>query len=113
MLPTRAALTLPALLVLSGCGAASAITQRTTTDSVAFRDAAPHMVPPVATLAPQPATPAPPAAAPAPPRTELVATVATGASQEWLEILTPSGGVIARTEIQPTLVWMTAASVHT
>jgi hypothetical protein len=108
MLPTRAALTLPALLVLSGCGAASAITQRTTTDSVAFRDAAPHMVPPVATPAPQPATP-PPASAPAPPRTELVATVATGASREWLEILTPSGGVIARTEIEPTLVWMTAA----
>jgi hypothetical protein len=109
MLPTRAALTLPALLVLSGCGVASATTLRTTTVSVASRDVAPHLVSPPPTSAPQSATPAPVTAAPAPSQTELVATVPISAGQEWLEILAPSGRVIARTQINPTLVWMTGA----
>jgi len=109
MIPTRAALTLPALLVLSGCGPVSATTLRTTTDVVASRDAAPHLAPPVAASVPQSATPAPATAAPAPSRTELVATVPIGAGSEWLEILSPSGRMIARTEINPTLVWMTGA----
>ena len=38
MIPTRAVLTLPALLlVLTGCGAVSAITLRTTTNSLGVR----------------------------------------------------------------------------
>ena len=44
MIPTRAVLTLPALLmVLTGCGAVSAITLRTTTNSLGGPDAAPHV----------------------------------------------------------------------
>ncbi len=91
MIPTRAALALPALLVLSGCGPVSATTLRTTTDVVASRDAAPHLAPPVAPSVPQSATPAPATAAPAPSRTELVATVPIGAGSEWLEILESVG----------------------
>jgi hypothetical protein len=108
MLATRTALTLPALLVvLTGCGAVSAVTLRTTTGSVASPDAAPHTVRPVADLTPQvPVIPAPKPPAPA---TYVVATVPASAGQEWLEILTSSGHLVARTEISPTLAWMTAA----
>ena len=45
----------------------------------------------------------------APTPTYLVATVGTGGTSEWLEILTPSGAVVAKTEINPTQRWMTAA----
>ena len=110
MLPTRTALTLPALLVvLTGCGAVSAITLRTTTGSVPFLDAAPHTLRPAVALTPQvPVTPAPKPVIPAP-ATYIVGTVPAGAGHEWLEILTSSGHLVARTEITPTLAWMTAA----
>jgi hypothetical protein len=113
MIPTRAVLTLPALLlVLTGCGAVSAITLRTTTDSVASPDAAPHAVRlggTPATAAPTPSPTAPAVTASPPPVTHIVATVAIAAGKEWLEILTTSGSVIARTEIDPTLAWMIGA----
>jgi hypothetical protein len=110
MLPTRTALALPGLLVLlTGCGAASAITLRTTTGSAAFPDAAPHTLRPAAALTtPAPTTPAPKPVVPAP-ATFLVATVPAGADHEWLEILTSSGHLVARTEITPALAWMIAA----
>ena len=44
MIPTRAVLALPAAaLVLSGCGAVSAVTLRTTTESVAYADTTQHL----------------------------------------------------------------------
>jgi len=112
MIPTRAALALPALLVLAGCGAVSAVTLRTTTNSVAGPDAPPHVVRLGGTPAPAAPTPSPTApTSPAPPPlvTHVVATVAIGAGKEWLEILTSSGSVVARTEIDPMLAWMIAA----
>jgi hypothetical protein len=113
MIPTRAVLTLPALLlVLTGCGAVSAITLRTTTNSVAGPDAAPHGVRLNGTPAPAVPTPSPtsPAvSASPPPVTHIIATVPIAAGKEWLEILTTSGSVIARTEIDPTLAWMIGA----
>lgn len=116
MIPTRAVLTLPALLmVLSGCGAVSAITLRTTTETVAGPDAAPHARP-VMTLNPTP-TPVPHPPAPPvrlPPVTPglpgaLAVTLPATGGQEWLEILTASGVVVARTEIAPPEPWLTRA----
>jgi hypothetical protein len=111
MIPTRAVLTLPALLlVLTGCGAVSAITLRTTTDSVSGPDAAPHVV----RLGTAPPT-APAAKASPPPVTHIVATgviavtLPASGGQEWLEILTGSGAVVARTEISPPEPWLTRA----
>jgi hypothetical protein len=106
MIPTRGALAIPALImVLAGCGAVSAITLHATTDSVAFPDAAPHTVRPSLAPAPQPST------APVNPGSNgvLVATIPFSGSEEWLEILTPSGAVVARTEIDPTDPWLTRA----
>jgi hypothetical protein len=100
MIPTRAALAIPALLlVLSGCGAAAS-TPRTTTVSVSFPAADP-VIPTRDLLRPLPVVPSAP--------TYIVATVGAGAASEWLEILTPSGSAVARTEIDPTQSWMTAA----
>jgi hypothetical protein len=113
MIPTRAVLTLPALLlVLTGCGAVSAITLRTTTNSLGSPDAAPHVVRPNGATAPAVPTPSPTTAAVTaspPPVTHIVTTVAIAAGKEWLEILTTSGSVIARAEINPTLAWMIGA----
>ena len=101
MTPTRAALAIPAaLVVLSGCGMAAAHTPKTTTVSVALPASAPAISPerltrPLKVIA---ATP-----------TYVVATVGISGSSEWLEIMTPSGAVVARTEINPTETWMTAA----
>jgi hypothetical protein len=112
MTPTRAGLTFPALaLILSGCGAVSAVTLRTTTDGVALSDAAPHAHPPVITPT-STSTPAP--HAPAPPviprsRGALVVTLPASGGKEWLEILTASGAVVARTEISPPEPWLTRA----
>jgi hypothetical protein len=114
MIPTRAVLTLPALLlVLTGCGAVSAITLRTTTEPVAGPDAAPHVLRPVITPAPTP-TPTPAPHAPAPPVTRglpgaLAVTLPASGAQEWLEILAASGAVVARTEISPPEPWLTRA----
>lgn len=108
MTPTRATLTLPAMmLVLSGCGAVSTLTLRATTGGVGSAATAPHLpsVTPAATPA---ATPAPiPPATPATATT--VATVPGTGGSEWLEILNGSGAVIAKTAMNPTQFWMTAA----
>ena len=101
MIPTRAALGIPAaVLVLSGCGVATAHTPKTTTVSIslpasALAIASDHLIRPLKAIV---ATP-----------TYLVATVGSGGSSEWLEIMTPSGAVVAKTEINPTQTWMTAA----
>ena len=101
MIPTRAALGIPAaVLVLSGCGVATAHTPKTTTVSISLPASAPaiasdHLIRPLKAIV---ATP-----------TYLVATVGSGGSSEWMEIMTPSGAVVARTKIDPTQTWMTAA----
>ncbi len=102
MTPKRAALILPALvLVLSGCGAVSTLTLRATTQGVAYADTTQHLPRPAVT----------PAAIPpvAPAATTTVATVSGAGSSEWLEILNGSGAVIAKTSIDPSQDWMTAA----
>jgi hypothetical protein len=95
MIPTRAALAIPAaLLVLSGCGAAATHAPRTTTVSLNLPASAPA-IPATALLRPLPIiTPAP---------TYIVASVAaaSGGGNEWVEILTPSGKIVARTEVDP------------
>src|SRR5580658_3151723 len=104
MIPTRTALTVPAIvLVLSGCGAVSAVT--TTTHRAALADAAPAKSP-IAT-----ATPAP---APVPPIVSgvggsIVETVPGTGANEWLEILNSHGAVVARTSIDPPNFWMASA----
>jgi hypothetical protein len=116
MIPTRAALTLPALLLaLTGCGAVSAITLRTTTNSLGGPDVAPHVVGLNGTA--PPAAPAPSPTAPAvvasPPHvTHIVATVPIAAGKEWLEILAASGAVVARTEISPPEPWLTRTGAN-
>jgi hypothetical protein len=103
MTPTRAAFIFPALvLVLSGCGAVSTLTLRATTQGVAYGDTTQHLPRPAVTPASIP--PVEPAAA-----TTTVATVPDSGGSEWLEILNGSGAVIAKTAINPTLTWMTAA----
>jgi hypothetical protein len=113
MTPIRAGLTLPALaLILSGCGAVSAVTLRTTTEGVALPDAAPHAPRPAVTPTPAPTpTPTPAPHAPAPPGLPraLAVTLPASGGQEWLEILTASGAVVARTEISPPDPWLTRA----
>jgi hypothetical protein len=115
MTPTRAGLTLPALaLILSGCGAVSAVTLRTTSERVALPDAA-HVPPPVITPTPAPTpTPTPAPHAPPPPVTPrfpgaLAVTLPASGGQEWLEILAASGAVLGRTEISPPDPWLTRA----
>jgi hypothetical protein len=104
MIPTRAALTLPAIvLVLSGCGAVSAVTLRTTTHSVALSDTA-HQAPPTATLAPAPVP-----AIVSGLGGSIVETVPGAGANEWLEILNSHGSVVARTSVDPTNFWMTSA----
>ncbi|MFZ0180569.1 MAG: hypothetical protein WAL84_11970 [Candidatus Dormiibacterota bacterium] len=101
MTPTRAALGIPAaVLVLSGCGLATAHAPKTTTVSISLPASAPAIAPEHLTRPLKMITPAP---------TYLVATVGTGSTSEWLEIMTPSGAVVARTRINPTQTWMTAA----
>ena len=110
MTPTRATLILPAMvLVLSGCGAASTLTLRATTGGAADANTTPHLPGPAVTPAPTPpVTPAPiPPVTPATATT--VATVPGTGGSEWLEILNGSGVLIAKTAINPTQFWMTAA----
>ena len=124
MTRNRAALAIPAaLVVLSGCGVAAAVVtsrttaSRTTTDSLviaqpAARDASPTLGSlPRTVVAPAPsATPTTPATPTAPAASvDVVATVATSGPDEWLEILSHTGRVLAKTEINPTMAWMTAA----
>src|SRR4029077_5925591 len=81
-------------------GVATAHTPKTTTVSVSLPVSAPgiapaHRIRPLKMVAPTP--------------TYLAATVGTGGPTEWLEIMTPAGAVVAKTEITPTMPWMTAA----
>jgi hypothetical protein len=65
MTPTRAGLVFPALvLILSGCGAVSAVTLRSTTAGVAFPDATRHLPRPAITPTPTPKPPVPPSSLP-------------------------------------------------
>jgi hypothetical protein len=103
MTPTRAAFTLPALvLVLSGCGAVSTLTLRATTQGVAYADTTQHLPRPA--VSPAAIPPVQLAAA-----TTTVATVPGNGGSEWLEILNGSGVVTAKTAMSPTQAWMTAA----
>jgi hypothetical protein len=112
MTRNRAALAIPAaLVVLSGCGVVAAVTTRTKTVSVVIPRATeyapsqpPDSIIPAAT--PTPAAPVP--AAPVP-STYVVGTAPATGSNEWLEILSHTGAVVARTEINPMVSWMTAA----
>jgi hypothetical protein len=113
MTRNRAALAIPAVLVvLSGCGVA-AVTARTKTVSVAIPKATEYApsVPPDAVIPAVAPTPTPPAhITPVPPSsTYVVGTAAATGGNEWLEILSHTGALVARTEINPTNPWMTAA----
>jgi hypothetical protein len=93
MIPTRAALAIPAaVLVLSGCGAAATHAPRATTVSVHLPATAPALST-SALLRPLPVISAAP--------TYVVANVAAGGANEWVEILSPSGRIVARTEVDP------------
>ena len=115
MTRNRAALAIPAALVmLSGCGVA-AVTARTTTVSdvnsnatagVALLHSRPvpqPVVVPTAAAVPPTSTPV---AAPAP--GDVVSILTAGATQ-WLEIVSHSGAVVAKTVINPILGWMVNA----
>ena len=100
MTRTRALAIPAAVLALSGCGVAAAVTARTTTVSVSLPKSPPvlsasHL------LRPLPVIPAAP--------TYVIATIGTAGASESLQILTPSGTVVAKTEIAPTNPWMTSA----
>ena len=96
-----AALAIPAaLVVLSGCGVAAVTTRTTTVSDVnanaTIGDASPHVYlvpPPVPTAAPKPV----PAPVPSP---DVVRVLTAGATQ-YLEIVSHSGAVVAKTDDQP------------
>jgi hypothetical protein len=104
-----AALAIPAaLVVLSGCGVAAVTTRTTTVSDVnanaTIGDASPHVYlvpPPVPTAAPKPV----PAPVPSP---DVVRVLTAGATQ-YLEIVSHSGTVIAKTTINPIQGWMVNA----
>jgi hypothetical protein len=112
MTRNRAALAIPAaLVVLSGCGVA-AVTARTKTVSVVIPKATEYApsVPPDAVVPAATPTPAPAPTIPAPaPPTYVVGTAPATGSNEWLEILSHTGALVARTQINPMVSWMTAA----
>jgi hypothetical protein len=93
MIPTRAALAIPAaVVVLSGCGAAAPHAPRATTVSVHLPATAPAIAT-SALLRPLPVIPAAP--------TYIVATVGISGTSEWLEIMTPSGHLVAKKDLNP------------
>lgn len=104
-----AALAIPAaLVVLSGCGVAAVTTRTTTVSDVnanaTIGDASPHVYlvpPPVAVPTAKPV----PAPVPSP---DVVRVLTAGATQ-WLEIVSHSGAVVAKTTINPILGWMVNA----
>jgi hypothetical protein len=103
MIPTRAALTVPALvLVLSGCGAVSTVALRATTEGVAYADTTQHLPRPVETPVPIPPVTHDP--------TAMVVADVPGAAGSWaLELLNSSGAVVAKTAVSPSEFWMTGA----
>ena len=101
MIPTRAALAIPAaVLVLSGCGAAAPHAPHTNTVAMHLPATAPA-IPATALLRPLPVIPVAP--------TYLVAAVDTSSSSEWIEIMKPSGTIVARKEVNPTKAWMVSS----
>src|SRR6202035_1702643 len=101
-----AALAIPAaLVVLSGCGVAAVTTRTTTVSDVnaytSIGDASPHvhLIPPVALPSAAPTSKPVPAPVPSP---NVVRVLTAGATQ-WLEILSHSGSVVAKTTINPIL----------
>jgi hypothetical protein len=120
MIPTRAALgTAAAVLVLSGCGVAAAVTARTTTVAdVTPAKTVEISATPLRSL-PRPAVvPAtngtPPASTPPKPTAPvssafMVVTAGGTGGEMWLEILSHTGAMVARTEISPTLQWLVSA----
>ncbi len=101
MIPTRAALAIPAaVLVLSGCGAAAPHAPHTNTVAMHLPATAPA-IPATALLRPLPVIPVAP--------TYLVAAVDTSSSSEWIEIMKPSGAIVARKEVNPTKAWMVSS----
>jgi hypothetical protein len=102
-----AVLAIPAaLVVLSGCGVAAVTTHTTTVSDVsastAIGDASPHAhLIPVAVPTSKPV--------PAPVPSADVVTVLTAGATQWLEILSHSGAVVAKTTINPLLGWMVSA----
>ena len=116
MTRNRVALAIPAALVmLSGCGVAAATTRTTTVSSVnantTAADASPHfrtIPPPAAAPTAAPAsTPKP--VPPAPASSGDVVSVLTAGPTQWLEILSHTGAVVAKTTINPILGWMVSA----
>ena len=118
MTRNRSALAIPAaLLVLSGCGVAAAVTARTTTvsdvipnatatrTSLVLRSLPLTQVRPVAGALPPASQPQPPA----PTSSAKIVSILTAGPTHWLEILSHTGAVVAKTPINPTLVWMVAA----
>ena len=102
-----AALAIPAaLVVLSGCGVAAVTTRTTTVSDVnanaTIGDASPHVY-----LVPPPVPTAKPVPAPVP-SPDVVRVLTAGATQ-WLEIVSHSGAVIAKTTINPIQGWMVNA----
>lgn len=112
MIRNRAALaTSAAVLVLSGCGVAAAVTARTTTVSDVISKPAAAVAPDPLRERPRPAVvpPATPSPPPAPaPSVDMVSILTAGPTQ-WLEILSHTGALVARTPIDPILGWMVAA----
>ena len=109
MTRNRAALAIPAALVmLSGCGVAAAVTARTTTVSDlnpngATADASPHVYAIPKPVVVPTAHPVPPPA----PR-DVVSVLTAGATQ-YLEIRSHTGALVAKTTINPLLGWMVSA----
>jgi hypothetical protein len=109
MTRNRAALAIPAALVmLSGCGVAAAVTARTTTVSDlnpngATADASPHVY-----AIPHPVVAPTAAPVPAPAPSDVVSVLTAGATQ-YLEIRSHTGALVAKTTINPLLGWMVNA----
>jgi hypothetical protein len=104
-----AALAIPAaLVVLSGCGVAAVTTRTTTVSDVnanaSIGDASPHVY-----LVPPPAAAPTSKPVPAPVPSPDVVRVLTAGATQWLEILSHTDAVVARTTINPLLGWMVNA----
>ena len=119
MTRNRAAFAIPAaVLALSGCGVAAAVTAHTKTVSMVIPKPSVsdgqrlHSLPRPAVLPVVKATP--PASNPGRPTAPgssafLVANMSGAGADSWLEILTRTGAVVAKTAINPTQGWMVAA----
>ena len=99
MIPTRAALAIPAaVLVLSGCGAVSTVQLRASGAGIAYADAT-HASAAAGIVTPAPIPPVRRSRFHEPRRDGSSRQGAT----EWLEIVSGSGTVVAKTTIDPTV----------